>query len=52
MVRRLASMKGITWSISKVSQFCAPAAVSWLSQLTYQPRGPPSGMTVIIFVER
>jgi hypothetical protein len=49
-VRRLASMNGITWSMWKFSQFCAPAAVVWSSQLAYQPRRPPSGMTVIIDV--
>lgn len=41
-------MNGITCWRWKFSQFCAPAAVFWLSQLVYQPRAPPSGMTVIM----
>ncbi len=48
MVRRFASMNGITCFRWKFSQFWAPAAVLWLSQLAYQPRAPPSGTTVII----
>ncbi len=47
-VRRLASMKGTTWSTSKLAQSWAPAAVVWFAQLEYQPRAPPSGMTMII----
>ncbi len=41
-------MNGITCWRWKFSQFCAPAAVFWLSQLVYQPRAPPSGITVIM----
>ncbi len=43
-------MKGTTWVRWKVCQFCAPAAVPLSSQSVYQPRRPPSGMTVIIEV--
>ncbi len=48
MVRRFPSMNGTTWSTSKSAQSWAPAAVVWSAQLEYQPRAPPSGMTMII----